>query len=107
MPAHHLIDPQHLIAVGHEMLALQAKAESGAIVLDGLPALSDWSIVKARWRGLAGLVAGHPKLGSGRIYTTPIVSIDTELGWVRTVNTLYKLEEPGDDVARLLITSKR
>lgn len=105
MPAHHLINPHRLIEVAKQMLALEIEARQDMVILDLAPSLSDWTIKKSHWKSLHGFANGHQKLGTGRVYTTPIMSIDTDLRWVRTFNTLYRLETPADDVVRLLLSS--
>lgn len=96
MAIHHLITPQRLIRLANDLLALEEASVRGAVELQGVPTLTSWTFVDAHWKGMAGYVHGHPKLGAGRVVTTPLVALDTDLRWARTFNTIYRLE-PNDN----------
>lgn len=94
MTFHPLFDPSRLIDLGNRLLVLQEASTNGHIDLSACPTLTSWEFADAHWSGLAGQVVGHPRLGTGNILTTPLIAIDTDLRWARTLNTLYRLEEP-------------
>lgn len=55
--------------------------------------IEDWEVVNYfGCERLAGKCFGHPKFPQGHdIFTSQIVKMDVEAGWVETMNTVYKL----------------
>jgi hypothetical protein len=70
------------------------------------PLLADWDFAGSFGAGstvLAGVVTGHPKLGSGGFCTTSLlVAIDThQWSWARTLSRFYRLENPAQKLPGL------
>lgn len=64
--------------------------------LQEAPLLDGW-IAVAEITGnlcLLGKVEGHPSIGSGTISTSPLMKIDPEAGYARTVSRWYRLGRP-------------
>ena len=86
-----IIEPQRLIRLGTDLEALRAAVLAGEMPDDHAPLIEAWRLADGGWKCLLGQVTGHPLLGTTTVVTTPIVAIDGQLRWARTVNTLYRL----------------
>jgi hypothetical protein len=67
--------------------------------LQEAPLLDGW-IAAMAYTGhllLLGTVEGHPTAGSGTISTSPLVKIDTDAGYARTLSRWYRLGRPMQD----------
>jgi hypothetical protein len=63
--------------------------------LEHAPLLVDWRLLLAlSGLSLTGFVAGHPRLGSTNIITSPSWVLDPELRWARTLSRFYSLGVP-------------
>lgn len=67
--------------------------------LTSSPTIDRWTIVEASDRTirLMGKVSGHPNLRVGRgplTLTSPLLWLDTDLGWARTASRFYFLGFP-------------
>lgn len=72
-----------------EWQKLQDGHVPGSKELDDAPILTDWGI---SGDALVGLVTGHPRLEDGKlIMTSPLLAIDLDMKWARTVSRYYQL----------------
>ncbi len=66
--------------------------------LEGTPILRSWRRSVHPYMGivcLEGIATGHPRLGDGWVITSPLVAIDPDGQWARTLSRWYRLSEPG------------
>lgn len=56
--------------------------------------IDDWSVDSKGC--LEGRFHRHPKIRSDRGHTSPVIVIDRQLRWMRTVSRFYELGEPSD-----------
>lgn len=70
-----------------------AEAGPSALELDSAPALDLWrpQITVIGELVLEGDVRGHPVLGDNNIITSPVIALDSDGHWARTVSRWYQL----------------
>ena len=85
-------------------LAIQQCIEAGEAPteadLAGAPILRDWRRAVHLITGtlaLEGMVTGHPQFDGQWVTTSPLVALDPEGRWARTLSRWYRLEEPASE----------
>ena len=60
------------------------------------PTLGHWRVIENPFgfTVLDGVVAGHPVLHGASIYTSPLLRLELDMGWARTLSRFYRLAEP-------------
>ena len=67
--------------------------------LRAAPVIAGWRLHMEGYALYAtGIVRGHPTLPDGSVRTSKIVKIDRGRRWLRTVNTLYLLGDPRNEI---------
>lgn len=76
---------------------IAAAAAPTAAELSHAPLLVDWRpVLTLSGLALTGFAAGHPQLGSKKVVTSQLWTLDPELHWARTLSRFYRLGVPED-----------
>jgi hypothetical protein len=59
--------------------------------LSAAPIIDDWTIADRQESALAGLISGHPVLGTRPGITSSVFALDLDHGWARTWSRWYRL----------------